>query len=99
MEPPRPILLAGEAPAIAGFLADNLVADGYTVLVADDKPAALELLETRRPDPLLCVVNGATPGLLAATRRSDGLASQIAPDTPLIVLTARRRARARALLR
>src|SRR3954454_11515384 len=84
----RMILLAEEDPAIAGFLADNLVADGYTVLVADDKPAALELLETRAPDLVLCDVNGDTLGLLDAIRRSDGLASKIAPDTPLIVLTA-----------
>src|SRR4051794_7477375 len=84
----RMILLAEEDPAIAGFLADNLVADGYTVLVADDKPAALELLETRAPDLVLCDVNGDTLHLLDAIRRSDGLASEIAPDTPLIVLSA-----------
>ena len=45
------ILLAEEDPATAAFLTDNLVADGYRVLVADDKTAALELLETERPDP------------------------------------------------
>src|SRR4051794_10239591 len=84
----RMILLAEEDPAIAGFLADNLVADGYTVLVADDKPAALELLETRAPDLVLCDVNGDTLHLLDAIRQSDGLASRIAPDTPLIVLSA-----------
>src|SRR3954471_18157006 len=84
----RMILLAEEDPAIAGFLADNLVADGYTVLVADDKPAALELLETRAPDLVLCDVNGDTLHLLDAIRQSDGLASKIAPDTPLIVLSA-----------
>src|SRR3954462_5510831 len=84
----RMILLAEEDPAITGFLADNLVADGYTVLGADDKAAALELLETRAPDLVLCDVNGDTLGLLDAIRRSDGLASKIAPETPLIVLTA-----------
>ena len=36
----RTILLAEEDPATAGFLADNLIADGYRVLVADDKTAA-----------------------------------------------------------
>src|SRR3954468_13447956 len=84
----RMILLAEEDAAIAGFLADNLVADGYTVLVADDKPAALELLASRRPDLVLCDVNGDTLDLVDAIRRSDGLASQIAPETPLIVLSA-----------
>src|SRR3954453_17461094 len=88
MEPTRSILLAEEDAATRAFLADNLIADGYLVLVADDKPAALELLETRRPDLVLCDVNGDTLHLLDAIRQSDGLASEIAPDTPLIVLTA-----------
>src|SRR3954467_15578533 len=89
----RMILLAEEDPAIAGFLADNLVADGYTVLVADDKPAALELLETRAPDLVLCDVNGDTLGLLHAIRQADGLASPVPPDPP--IRRARRPARAR----
>jgi DNA-binding response OmpR family regulator len=88
MEPTRSILLAEEDAATRAFLADNLTADGYRVLVADDKPAALELLEARRPDLVICDVNGDTLGLLDAVRQSEGLASQIAPDTPLIVLTA-----------
>ena len=37
----RTILLAEEDPATAGFLADNLIADGYRVLVADDKTCLL----------------------------------------------------------
>jgi DNA-binding response OmpR family regulator len=88
VEPTRSILLAEEDAAMRAFLTDNLTADGYRVLVADDKPAALQLLETRRPDLVICDVNGDTLGLLDAVRQSDGLASQIAPDTPLIVLTA-----------
>ena len=84
----RTILLAEEDPATAGFLADNLIADGYRVLVADDKTAALELLEEQRPDLVLCDVNGDTLQLIDAVRGCDGLASKIAPDTPLIVLTA-----------
>jgi DNA-binding response OmpR family regulator len=88
VEPIRSILLAEEDAATRAFLTDNLTADGYPVLVADDKPAALQLLEARRPDLVVCDVNGDTLGLLDAVRQSDGLASQIAPDTPLIVLTA-----------
>jgi DNA-binding response OmpR family regulator len=87
MKPARSILLADEDAATCGFLADNLTADGYRVLVADDKPAALDLLETERPDLVVCDVNGDTLGLLDAIRESDGLAGRIAPDTPLIVLT------------
>src|SRR3954454_500705 len=84
----RMILLAEEDPALAGFLADNLIADGYTVLVADDKSAALELLESERPDLVLCDVNGDTLKVIDAVRGCDGVASRIAPDTPLIVLSA-----------
>jgi DNA-binding response OmpR family regulator len=89
MPDPRLILVAEEDPATAGFLADNLTADGYTVLAADDKTAALELLATRRPHLVVCDVNGDTLGLLDAVRGADGLASRIAADTPLIVLTGR----------
>jgi hypothetical protein len=42
-------LLAEEGPAIADFL--NLIAEGYGMLVADEKAAALELLEPWGPDP------------------------------------------------
>ena len=84
----RTILLAEEDPATAGFLADNLIADGYRVLIADDKTAALELLEEQQPDLVLCDVNGDTLQLIDAVRGCDGLASKIAPDTPLIVLSA-----------
>ena len=88
MEPTRSILVCEEDAATRAFLADNLTADGYRVLVADDKPAALELLERSRPDLVLCDVNGDTLGVLDAVRQSHGLAGHIAPDTPLIVLTA-----------
>jgi DNA-binding response OmpR family regulator len=79
VEPTRSILLADEDAATRAFLADNLTADGYRVLVADDKPTALELLEAGRPDLVICDVNGDTLGLLDAVRQSEGLASQIAP--------------------
>ena len=38
---------------------------------------------------MICDVNGETLGLLDAVRQADGLASQIDPEVPLIVLTAR----------
>jgi DNA-binding response OmpR family regulator len=95
MQPTRSILLADEDAATRAFLAENLTADGYRVLVADDKPAALEVLEHSRPDLVVCDVNGDTLGLLGAVRQSHGLASHIAPDTPLIVLTANADALAR----
>jgi DNA-binding response OmpR family regulator len=89
MEPARQILIAEEDPATRAFLADNLRADGYEVLLADDKPSALAKLDAKRPDLVVCDVNGDTLDLLDAVRRADGLAARIEPDTPLIVLTAR----------
>ena len=89
MQPTRSILLAEEDAVTRAFLADNLTADGYRVLVADDKPAALELLERPAAGPRSVrrqrrhARSCSTP---SASR--DGLASHIAPDTPLIVLTA-----------
>jgi DNA-binding response OmpR family regulator len=88
MEPAPIILLAEEDPATRAFLADNLTADGYDVLRADDKPGALAKLAAKRPDLVVCDVNGDTLELLDAIRQADGVASRIEPDTPLIVLTA-----------
>jgi DNA-binding response OmpR family regulator len=95
MQPNRSILLADEDPAARAFLADNLAADGYQVLLADSKSAAIATLETSQPDLVICDVNGETLDLIDAVRRSDGLAARLDPDVPLIVLTARADALAR----
>ena len=62
----RSILLVEEDAVCRGFLADNLTADGYDVIVAVDKAAALAQLEARRPTSCSCDVNGET---LDADRR------------------------------
>ena len=89
MEPTRTILLADEDPITREFLADNLTADGYAVVVADDQRSALGKLAALQPDIVVCDVNGATLELVDAVRHGDGLASRIDAATPLIVLTAR----------
>ena len=81
------ILVAEEHDATREFLADNLTADGYRVLVAPDRPAALTLLSTAQPDLILVDVNGQTLVLLDAIRCGDGVAGRVDPDTPLIVLS------------
>ena len=81
------ILVAEEHDATRAFLADNLTADGYRVLIAPDRPAALALLSTAHPDLILVDVNGQTLALLDAIRCGDGLAGRVDPDTPLIVLS------------
>jgi DNA-binding response OmpR family regulator len=87
MEPTRSILIAEEDPVTRAFLADNLTADGYEVLLADDRRTVLSVLEAQQPHLVVCDVNGETLGLLDAVRHGDGVASRIDPDTPLIVLT------------
>jgi DNA-binding response OmpR family regulator len=81
------ILVAEEHDATRAFLADNLTADGYRVLVAPDRPAALVLLSTAHPDLILVDVNGQTLALLDTIRCGDGLTGGVDPDTPLIVLS------------
>jgi len=81
------ILITEEDVATRAFLADNLTADGYTVVVADSKAVALAKLRALQPDIVICDVNGETLDLLDAVRQSDGLASRVDPDVPLIVLT------------
>ena len=83
----RLILVAEEDPVIRTFLADNLTADGYELLIAEDRDRALRVLEADRPDLVVCDVNSETLSLLDAVRNGDGVASRIDPDTPLIVLT------------
>src|SRR3954454_20798688 len=89
MDSTTAILLAEEDATTRAFLADNLAADGYQVLLADSQQAALAKLQIRRPDIVICDVNGATLDLLAAVLAADGLASRIDASVPLIVLTAR----------
>jgi DNA-binding response OmpR family regulator len=84
------ILLATEDRASRRFLTDNLAADGYRVTAVGSRAAALAALETTTPDAVIADVNGETLTLIDAVRGADGIASRIAPDTPLIVLTARR---------
>jgi DNA-binding response OmpR family regulator len=89
MEPTRSILLAEEDHVLRTILADNLTADGFAVTVARNKPDALERLCARQPDLVVCDVNGTTLELVDAVRQAPGLAAEIDPDVPLIVLTAR----------
>lgn len=83
------ILLAEEHDATRAFLADNLIADGYRVLIANDRAKAVALLSVHDPDLIVVDVNGQTLELIDAVRSGEGLAGRVDSDTPLIVLTAR----------
>jgi DNA-binding response OmpR family regulator len=74
------------------FLADNLAADGYEVLAAEDLGEARHLLETAFPD--LAIVDLGLPDgdgldLLAHVRAADRIAGRLDPDLPLLVLSGR----------
>ena len=83
------ILVVEESERIRAFLAEQLAADGYEVLLAESRRHALALLGTHRPQLVLADLNGHTLGLLDAVRSAAGLAGEIDPHTPIIVLTAR----------
>src|SRR4051794_17883597 len=79
------ILVVEDDPATRTFLADNLTADGYDLLVADSVAAGLKLLETKFPD--LALVDLGLPDasgfdLLRRVRQADGVASRVDPATP-----------------
>jgi DNA-binding response OmpR family regulator len=86
------ILVVEDDAPTRTFLADNLTADGYELLVAESVRDGLRLLETRFPD--LAVIDLGLPDasgyeLLRRVREADGVASRLDPGTPLIVLTGR----------
>src|SRR4051794_22291788 len=86
------ILVVEDDTATRTFLADNLSADGYLVLVGDCARDALRLLETKAPDLLLLDLGlPDAPGLevLRRLRAADGVASRMDPGTPVLLLTGR----------
>jgi DNA-binding response OmpR family regulator len=86
------ILIVEDDDATRTFLADNLTADGYDVLVADCARDGLRLLESKFPDVVLVDVglpDASGLDLLRRVREADGLASRVNPATPLLVLSGR----------
>jgi DNA-binding response OmpR family regulator len=86
------ILVVEDDDATRTFLADNLTADGYELLVADCARDGLRLLETKFPDLALVDLNlpdGSGYDVLRRVREADGVASRVDPTTPLMLLTGR----------
>jgi len=89
---PATILLVEDDDATRTFLADNLTADGYELLVARTAAEGLLLAEDRYPD--LAIVDVGLPDasgldLLERVRRADGVASRVDRDLPVLVLSGR----------
>ena len=79
---PATILVVEDDDATRTFLADNLSADGYDLLVADCASIGLSLIERKFPD--LALVDVGLPDasgfeLLRRVRGADGVASRIEP--------------------
>jgi DNA-binding response OmpR family regulator len=93
MRPDSPtLLLVEDDPVLTTFLADNLTADGFEVVLADSLHDGLRELEFRRPD--LAIIDLGLPDgsgleLIERVRTADGVASRIDPQLPLIVLSGR----------
>src|SRR4051812_5469598 len=86
------ILVLEDDPVARAFLADNLIADGYDVLVAATAREALRRLEHERPD--LAVVDLGLPDgsgldVIRAIRAADGVVSHLDPALPLVIVSGR----------
>ena len=86
------ILIVEDHQITRTFLADNLSADGYEVIAAEDLGEARHLVETAFPD--LAIVDLGLPDgdgldLLAHVRAADRIAGRLDPDLPLLVLSGR----------
>jgi DNA-binding response OmpR family regulator len=87
---PCTILVVEDDAATRTFLADNLTADGYDLLVAGTAAEGLNLLETQFPDLAVLDVrlpDGSGLDLLRRVRAADGIASRVDPHTPVMVLS------------
>jgi DNA-binding response OmpR family regulator/signal transduction histidine kinase len=86
------ILVVEDDEPTRTFLADNLTADGYELLVADNAADGLAHLETKFPD--LALIDLGLPDrsgleVIARVRAADGVASRIDPAVPIVVITGR----------
>jgi DNA-binding response OmpR family regulator len=86
------ILLVEDDPVLATFLADNLTADGYELIVAETVRDGLRELAYRRPDVAvvdLGLPDGSGLELIGRVRTADGVASRLDPTVPILVLSGR----------
>src|SRR3954453_18957272 len=86
------ILVVEDDDATRTFLADNLTADGFELLVADCAKDGIRLIETKFPDLALIdfgLPDGSGLDLGHRVRDADALASRVAPRPPLLLLSGR----------
>jgi DNA-binding response OmpR family regulator len=86
------LLLVEDDAVVRTFLADNLSADGYELVLAGTLHEALRALERHRPDLALVdlgLPDGSGLELVRRVRDSDGLASRVDPGLPLLIVSGR----------
>lgn len=86
------ILIVEDDESTAAFLSDNLVADGFGVAVATGAAESIRQIEVRHPALVLLDLtldDGHGLDVLDRVRASDGMASRIDPELPVIVVSGR----------
>ena len=89
---PATILVAEDDATTRRFLADELTADGYELLIAETVTDAVRLLGTKFPDLAILDVglpDGSGLDIVRRVRAADGATSRIDRDTPLLLLSGR----------
>jgi len=85
------VLVVEDDERTAGFLADNLRADGFRVAVAGEASEAVRAIEVRQPDLVVLdlSLSAGSNGLavLDRVRSADGLGTRIDPALPVIILS------------
>ena len=86
------VLLVDDDPLVRGFLADNLIADGFAVVTADSLADALRRLELAPPDVAVVDVglpDGSGLELVGHVRGSGRAGTRVDPALPVLVLSGR----------
>ena len=84
------VLLVEDDPLTRGFLADNLIADGFAVLSAESLGEGLRRLELAPPDVAVVDVglpDGSGLELLGFVRGAAGAGTRVDPALPILVLS------------
>jgi DNA-binding response OmpR family regulator len=88
----KTLLIVEDDETTAGFLAENLCADGFGVAVASGAGEGIRQIEVRHPALVLldlALEDGNGLALLDRVRSADGMTSRIDPDLPVIVVSGR----------
>jgi len=84
------VLLVDDDPLLRGFLADNLIADGFAVVSAESLADALRRIELSPPDVVVIDValpDGSGLDLVARVRGSAQAGTRVDPGLPMLVLS------------